>query len=98
MYCMPLTWQEQESLGHEAYLTALPGALCFCVFSGCKLDHNNNLFAGLTDQYIRVHRTRNSAIYKSTACANIKGMCCYQGMLYNIDFLLLVLSSAKIVS
>ena len=51
IYCVPLTWQEQESLGHEAHLAALPGALCFCVCPGFKSDRNYNLFAGLTGRY-----------------------------------------------
>ena len=37
--------------GHDAHLAALPGALCFCVFPGCKSDVNYNLFTGLTGRY-----------------------------------------------
>ena len=51
MYCVPLTWQEQESPGHEGHLATLPGALCFCVRTGCKSDRNFPLFVGLTGQY-----------------------------------------------
>jgi len=54
MYCVPLTWKEQESLGHEAHLAALPGALfvcvCVCVCPSCKSDRNYDLFAGLTSR------------------------------------------------
>ena len=51
MYCVPLTWQEQESLGHEAHLAALSGALWFFARPGCKLGRNCHLFLGLTGRY-----------------------------------------------
>jgi len=50
MYCVPLTWQEQENLGYKAHLAALPGTLFFCVCPGCKSDRNCPLFVGLTSQ------------------------------------------------
>jgi hypothetical protein len=34
MYCAPFTWQKQQSLGREADLAELTGALCFSVCPG----------------------------------------------------------------
>ena len=45
MHCTPLTWYEQENVGRETRLAALPGALWFCVCPSCKLDRNL-VFAG----------------------------------------------------
>jgi len=50
MFCAPLTWQEQESLGREAHLAVLPEALRFASVSVVSLDFNY-LFSGLTVQY-----------------------------------------------
>ena len=101
MYCVQLTRQEQENVGYKAHLTALPGALSFYVCLGCKLECNYHLFVDLTGRYTGSQNS-NSAIYVKiylvTACADIKGMCCYQGMLHDIDFPLVALGSAKIVS
>jgi len=52
MFCVQLTWQEQENLWYKAHLAALPGALSFCICPGFKSDHNYNLFVGLTGQYM----------------------------------------------
>jgi hypothetical protein len=41
MYHTPLTWYEQESLGHKARFEACPEPSGFCVSSGCKLDHKD---------------------------------------------------------
>ena len=49
--CAPRTWQEEENLGREAHLAALPEAIYFYVCAVCKLDRNYFLFAGLTGQY-----------------------------------------------
>jgi len=51
MYCVPLTWQEQESLGYKTHLAALPGTLSLCVSPDCRSDRNYHLFVGLTGQY-----------------------------------------------
>jgi len=51
IYCAPLTWQEQESLGLEAHLRALLEALRFASVSVVSLGLNNHLFTGLTGQY-----------------------------------------------
>jgi len=51
IYCVPLTWQEQESLGHEAHVAALPEAFCFAYVPVVSLDLNNDLFTDLTGQY-----------------------------------------------
>jgi hypothetical protein len=50
MYCIPLTWQEQESLEHEAHVAALPEALCFAYIPVVSLDLNNDLVTGRTGQ------------------------------------------------
>jgi len=65
MYCVPLIWQEQESLGHEGHLAALPGVLSIASVS---VESWIVIFiCSLVSQVgIRVHRTQNSAIYKST--------------------------------
>jgi hypothetical protein len=53
MYHTPLTWYEQESLGHKAHFEALPRALVFCVCSRCKLDQKT-VRVGLTGRYTRL--------------------------------------------
>ena len=66
MCCVPLTWQEQENLGARS--------------SSCSLARSTIIFASipvvsrivivicsLVLQILSVHRTHNSAIYKSTS-------------------------------
>jgi len=42
MYHNPLAWKEQENLGNKPHFEALPGALWFCVYSHCNLDHKGS--------------------------------------------------------
>jgi len=43
MYDKPLTWYEQENLGHMAHFEAWPPEQCgFCVSSRCKFYHKDN--------------------------------------------------------
>jgi hypothetical protein len=42
MYHTPLTWYEQENLGHKAHIEALPQHCGFCVFTRSKMDHKDN--------------------------------------------------------
>jgi len=65
MFCVPLTWQEQENLGPKAHLAALPGALHFASVSVSSqiVIIICSLFLQVS---MRVHRTHNSAMYKST--------------------------------
>ena len=43
----PLTWYEQEDLGHKAHLESFPRALCFYVYLRQRSDHKDTL-VGLT--------------------------------------------------
>jgi hypothetical protein len=60
----PLNWQEEEGLGRKPHPAPLPGTLYFALVSvgswiviPCSLSLQVSM---------RVHRTHNSAIYKST--------------------------------
>jgi hypothetical protein len=64
MFCVPLTWQEQENLGRKAHLAALPEALPFLCLSRLLSWIVIIIYLlVLTGQYAGSH---NSMIYKST--------------------------------
>ena len=100
IHCAPLTWQEREEFWARSPFRSLARSTIFCVCIGRWLDRNYYLFTALTGQYVGSENSQliNIQIYLATACADRKGMCCHQKMLYVTNFLLLALSSAKIVS
>jgi len=65
IHCAPLTWQEQEDFGPEVHFGALLGALCFASVSvdSWIVIIICSLFLQVS---MGVHRTHNSATYKST--------------------------------
>jgi len=73
MYHTPLTWYEQENLGHKAHLRSFPQHCGFCGSSRCKLHHKDTarLSPRMVHAFIK-RVTQRFRIRFATAIADVR--------------------------
>ena len=88
MYHTPLTWYEQENLGHAAYFEAFPQSTVVFASAVVEVESQRHC-ASVLQTGTRVHKTQRFLNSLSDSVCGHTGMCCYRGMLHDTVFLLL---------